>query len=161
MQTSGPNIYQWLVQVPKGDPPVIEHANTSQGAFEVDATLTTGALDELRDLNIQPIPRMRHPASNDEDGPDRKRLRGLREPSNKPRVAPHNQFERRPRQKTRTDKYDYKAPAPREKAPAKSGEGRSKRSKGRKHTMNDDFHASNVPPGRLTVDLVQPSDAQI
>ena len=47
-------------------------------------------------------------------------------------------YERKPRHKTKEDRYEYKAPK------------RKSRPK-RKHTINESFHAANVAQGRLTV----------
>lgn len=63
-----------------------------------------------------------------------------------------NQYGRKPRRKTRDDKYEYKRPnSPKERRP-RSHKNKGKRTRtSRKHTMNDAFHASNVARERLTV----------
>ncbi|RMJ22698.1 hypothetical protein PHISP_06421 [Aspergillus sp. HF37] len=71
-----------------------------------------------------------------------------------PRVIPSpqaNKYERRPRHKTKPDRYEYKDPS-RTECEKGSRKRERKRSKlKRKHTVNDDFHASNVARSRLTV----------
>jgi hypothetical protein len=62
-----------------------------------------------------------------------------------------NKYERRPRHRTRPDRYEYKDPS-RTECEKDSRKRERKRSKlKRKHTVNDDFHASNVARSRLTV----------
>lgn len=155
MATPGPNIYQWLQQVSKEDLPAVQRANDPAKALEMDAAVETenppSALEEPPDLEMQPIPRIRHSSSLKGASHDWKRARELRSPSHTPGTDSKNQYERRPRHKTRKDRYDYKTPKLREKHPARSDERKPKRSKARKHTINEDFHASNVAPRRLTV----------
>ena len=61
-----------------------------------------------------------------------------------------NEYERRPRRKTREDRYEYKPSGSREKPKLPMDKKRRARP-GRKQTMNDGFHASNVARERLTV----------
>lgn len=61
-----------------------------------------------------------------------------------------NEYERRPRRKTREDRYDYKPSGSRDKPKPRKDKNRRARH-GRKQTMNDGFHASNVARERLTV----------
>ncbi|KAI9376301.1 hypothetical protein BJX61DRAFT_490862 [Aspergillus egyptiacus] len=61
-------------------------------------------------------------------------------------------YERIPRSRTKEDRYEYKGKSTR----VNSEDGTtSQKRKGpkqkRKHTINEDFHASNVPQNRLTV----------
>ncbi|OJJ33954.1 hypothetical protein ASPWEDRAFT_41843 [Aspergillus wentii DTO 134E9] len=58
-------------------------------------------------------------------------------------------YERRPRHKTRHDRYEYKDPVYRAKVSKKENQKASQRA--RKHTINDIFHASNVTQDRLTL----------
>lgn len=60
-------------------------------------------------------------------------------------------YELRPRHKTREDRYDYKGPSSAVETQSQSRKGRTKKPRGRRHTMNDDFHAINVTGNRLTV----------
>lgn len=64
-----------------------------------------------------------------------------------------NEYERRPRYKTREDRYDYKPNGPHSKEQSRKGKAKRLR-RGRKETMNDGFHASNVARERLTVSLM-------
>ncbi|KAE8322253.1 hypothetical protein BDV39DRAFT_196851 [Aspergillus sergii] len=61
-------------------------------------------------------------------------------------------YERRPRYKTKDDHYEYKGKTSHEKdgRVTKTKRRRSAK-KSRKHTMNDNFHASNVARDRLTL----------
>lgn len=55
-------------------------------------------------------------------------------------------YERKPRHKTKEDRYEYKAP--------KKKDNKNKKRKSRpkrKHTINESFHAANVAQDRLTV----------
>lgn len=67
------------------------------------------------------------------------------------RIASLN-FERKPRARTRENRYEYKG----KDVERKSGSGdRAKKRvrRSRKHTLNDEFHAPNVTRERLTVCL--------
>jgi hypothetical protein len=61
-------------------------------------------------------------------------------------------YERRPRHRTKDGRYEYKGKTS-YAADRKVSEGEKKKTtkRKRKHTMNDDFHASNVARNRLTV----------
>ncbi|KAJ5884922.1 hypothetical protein N7495_009432 [Penicillium taxi] len=62
-----------------------------------------------------------------------------------------NQYERKPRHKIKDNRYEYKRPKM-EKQNSHNQKAKKKRARqGRKHTMNDSFHASNVPRSRLTL----------
>lgn len=56
-------------------------------------------------------------------------------------------YERKPRHKTKEDRYEYKAPKKKDKKNKKKRKSRPKR----KHTINESFYAANVAQGRLTV----------
>ena len=56
-------------------------------------------------------------------------------------------YERKPRHKTKEDRYEYKASKEKDKNNKKTGRSRPKR----KHTINESFHAANVTQDRLTV----------
>ncbi|KAJ5565938.1 hypothetical protein N7535_007576 [Penicillium sp. DV-2018c] len=60
-------------------------------------------------------------------------------------------YEPRPRHKTRQDRYEYKGPSSSVDAQLQTRGKQTKRSRCRRHTMNDDFHASNVTRNRLTL----------
>ncbi|KAJ5377369.1 uncharacterized protein N7496_004778 [Penicillium cataractarum] len=63
-----------------------------------------------------------------------------------------NQYSKRPRRKTREDKYEYKRPGSPKKRVARSHKDKVKRTRtSRKHTISDAFHASNVARERLTL----------
>jgi hypothetical protein len=55
------------------------------------------------------------------------------------------------RHKTRDDHYEYRGPSSALGSQSKAPKQKSKKSRGRRHTMNDDFHAINVTENRLTV----------
>ncbi|KAL4810159.1 hypothetical protein BDV18DRAFT_53585 [Aspergillus unguis] len=63
-----------------------------------------------------------------------------------------NGYERIPRAKTKEDRYDYKGNESRVHNRRNTTTVKKKASKQkRKHTINAEFHASNVPPDRLTL----------
>ncbi|KAL3482491.1 hypothetical protein BJX99DRAFT_252744 [Aspergillus californicus] len=63
-----------------------------------------------------------------------------------------NGYERIPRSKTKEDRYDYKGKSSRLNSEHGMSTRKNKTSKQkRKHTINEGFHASNVPPARLTL----------
>lgn len=59
-------------------------------------------------------------------------------------------YERRPRRRTKEDRYEYRLSAPRMERERRPNESRVSK-QNRKHTINANFHAPNVPAGRLTV----------
>ncbi|KAF7714237.1 Uncharacterized protein PECH_000045 [Penicillium ucsense] len=62
-----------------------------------------------------------------------------------------NPYERKPRRKTREDKYVYKQTSTMDRL-CQGKSDKTKRTRvSRKHTINDTFHASNVPRQRLTL----------
>lgn len=63
-------------------------------------------------------------------------------------------YGRRPRHKTKSDRYEYKGQASARASHHSSSKPRKRLSRARKHTINDHFHASNVPAKRLTVRLL-------
>ncbi|KAL2865816.1 uncharacterized protein BJX67DRAFT_156390 [Aspergillus lucknowensis] len=63
-----------------------------------------------------------------------------------------NGYERIPRSKTKEDRYEYKRRTSRVKGQRCATSQRKKTPKPkRKHTVNEEFHAPNVPPTRLTL----------
>lgn len=72
-------------------------------------------------------------------------------PGNENHKRSRHSYEIRPRHKTREDRYEYKGPSSAVETQSQSRKGRAKKSRGRRHTMNDDFHAINVTGNRLTV----------
>ncbi|KAJ6114614.1 hypothetical protein N7486_000392 [Penicillium sp. IBT 16267x] len=62
----------------------------------------------------------------------------------------HPSFDRKPRHKTREDRYEYKG-AGTGKEQSASHKDKSKRRRSRKHTINDEFRAPNVARERLTL----------
>jgi hypothetical protein len=72
-------------------------------------------------------------------------------PGNESHKRSRSSYELRPRHKTREDRYEYKAPSSAVETQSQSRKRRAKKSRGRRHTMNDDFHAINVTGNRLTV----------
>ncbi|KAJ5769310.1 hypothetical protein N7520_003869 [Penicillium odoratum] len=63
---------------------------------------------------------------------------------------PEPSFDRKPRHKTREDRYEYKGTSA-SKELSTAHKDKRKRRRSRKHTMNDVFHAPNVAPKRLTL----------
>ncbi|KAF9892915.1 hypothetical protein FE257_000507 [Aspergillus nanangensis] len=57
----------------------------------------------------------------------------------------------RQRHKIKPDRYDYKARVPTNKSDHSPNNKRKLSKKTRRHTINHDFHASNVPRSRLTI----------
>lgn len=72
-------------------------------------------------------------------------------PGNENQKRSRHSYELRPRHKTHEDRYEYKGPSSAVDTQSQSRKGRGKKSRGRRHTMNDDFHAINVTGNRLTV----------
>ncbi|KAJ5510379.1 hypothetical protein N7453_002482 [Penicillium expansum] len=72
-------------------------------------------------------------------------------PGNENQKRSRHSYELRPRHKTREDCYEYKGPSSAVDTQSQSRKGRGKKSRGRRHTMNDDFHAINVTGNRLTL----------
>ncbi|OQE09173.1 hypothetical protein PENVUL_c007G01504 [Penicillium vulpinum] len=72
-------------------------------------------------------------------------------PGNESHKRSRDGYELRPRHKTREDRYEYKGPSSAVEAQSQSRKGRAKKSRGRRHTMNDDFQAINVTGNRLTL----------
>lgn len=62
-------------------------------------------------------------------------------------------YGRRARHKTKEDRYEYKGKGARRKDISGAKEKKKAANRIRKHTINDDFHASCVPASRLTVGL--------
>ncbi|KAJ5530716.1 hypothetical protein N7527_004109 [Penicillium freii] len=60
-------------------------------------------------------------------------------------------YELKPRHKTHEGRYDYKGPSSAVETQSQSRKGRTKKPRGRRHTMNDDFHAINITGNRLTL----------
>ncbi|PKY08041.1 hypothetical protein P168DRAFT_277673 [Aspergillus campestris IBT 28561] len=67
-------------------------------------------------------------------------------------------YERRPRHKTKEDHYEYNGSSRTKEKHRTKSEKRSGKKK-RKHTINDNFHASNVPRNRVTVLILVPPPA--
>lgn len=72
-------------------------------------------------------------------------------PGNGSHKRSQQSYELRPRHKTREDRYDYKGPLSAVESQSQSRKGRTKKPRGRRHTINDDFHAINITGNRLTV----------
>ncbi|KAJ5197923.1 uncharacterized protein N7498_007040 [Penicillium cinerascens] len=71
-----------------------------------------------------------------------------------PVTEPGNEYERKPRYKTRKDRYEYKTTGSSNKKPSNADKHKTKRQRrSRKQTMNDGFHASNVARNRLTLGI--------
>ena len=60
-------------------------------------------------------------------------------------------YELKSRHKTREDRYEYKGPSSVVVSQPQVSKPKTKRSRSRRHTLNDDFHAINVTDNRLTV----------
>ncbi|KAF7521811.1 hypothetical protein PCG10_007908 [Penicillium crustosum] len=72
-------------------------------------------------------------------------------PGNGSHKRSQQSYELRPRHKTREDRYDYKGPLSAVESQSQSRKGRTKKPRGRRHTINDDFHAINITGNRLTL----------
>ncbi|RLM00660.1 hypothetical protein CFD26_108578 [Aspergillus turcosus] len=60
-------------------------------------------------------------------------------------------YERKPRNKTKEDRYEYKGSTSRVQRKQPPTKAKKLSKKVRRHTINDNFHASNVPRDRLTL----------
>jgi hypothetical protein len=63
-------------------------------------------------------------------------------------------YERKPRNKTKEDRYEYKGSTSRIQRKQSPTKAKKSSKQVRRHTINDNFHASNVPRDRLTVCIV-------
>jgi hypothetical protein len=64
---------------------------------------------------------------------------------------PQQNYELKSRHKAREDRYEYKGPSSVIGSQSQVSKSMNRKSRGRRHTMNDDFHAINVTANRLTV----------
>ncbi|KAJ5161145.1 hypothetical protein N7492_006537 [Penicillium capsulatum] len=136
MGTSGPNIHEWLMQVPKEKSLVGENANAAVTRFPARA------LEEPPELKTSPTRPLNSYNGHGNDPSSHHEL-------STPCMDPENPYERRPRHKTGKDRYDYKAGV--RKKPQRSSKPKSKRARARKDILNEEFHASNFTLGRLTL----------
>ncbi|KAF4152429.1 hypothetical protein CNMCM6069_002148 [Aspergillus lentulus] len=60
-------------------------------------------------------------------------------------------YERKPRNKTKEDRYEYKGSTSRIQRKQSPTKVKKSSKQARRHTINDNFHASNVPRDRLTL----------
>ncbi|KAJ5592510.1 hypothetical protein N7537_009414 [Penicillium hordei] len=72
-------------------------------------------------------------------------------PGNGSHKKSRESYELKPRHKTREDRYEYKGLSSAVETQSQSRKGRTKKPRGRRHTMNDDFHAVNITGNRLTL----------
>lgn len=165
MEKSDHSIYRWLSRVVgTGQSPGASCAGVSGGGrctsplpppggtAQVDATKKanplTSLLTALETTDIAPdLPwvhfskRKRRTPTRDEHPRDQP-----------PAMKPDNGYERKPRHRTRKDRYEYKAPGISNKNPSNADKHKAKRQRrSRKQTLNDGFHASNIARNRLTV----------
>ncbi|KAJ5520157.1 hypothetical protein N7463_000610 [Penicillium fimorum] len=146
MESNNP-IYQWLSTVE-------DHEQRAESQEQVnDINLTTS------------IPRVRIPFEISENvcgngySAGKKRISGHLDetkassahgtiPGSESHKRSRHRYELRPRYKTREDRYEDKGPS---SAVEIHRKGRAKKHRGRRHTINDDFHAINVTGNRLTL----------
>lgn len=161
MEKSDNSIYRWLSRVTEdGQAPGASGARLSSGAPYTCPSLT-GFADDMDDdgpahplksfsesMDLTPQFRGLHPKKRTRDTPTREEP-----PRDEPRAAkPINEYERKPRHKTRKDRYKYKTTGSSRGGPSELPEQKAKRQRrSRKQSMNDGFHASNVARNRLTV----------
>ncbi|KAL2846962.1 hypothetical protein BJY01DRAFT_247023 [Aspergillus pseudoustus] len=62
-----------------------------------------------------------------------------------------NGYKRIPRSKTKADRYQYKGKNAQGKHECETTQKKTRSKQRRRHTINEDFHASNVPTSRLTL----------
>ncbi|CEL07381.1 hypothetical protein ASPCAL10538 [Aspergillus calidoustus] len=62
-----------------------------------------------------------------------------------------NGYERIPRSKTKQDRYEYKGKSSRVKGESATTRRKAQSKQRRRHNINENFHASNVPTNRLTL----------
>ena len=161
MEKSDNSIYRWLSRVTAGgQAPGASGARVSSGAPYTCPSLTEFA-DYLDDdgrayplksfsesMDLTPQFRWPHFKKRTRDTPTREEP-----PRDEPSVAKWiNKYERKPRHKTRKDRYKYKTTGTPRRDPSEVPEPKAKRQhRSRKQSMNDGFHASNVARNRLTV----------
>ncbi|RJE17654.1 hypothetical protein PHISCL_10009 [Aspergillus sclerotialis] len=118
----------------------------------------------LATRNIQPagLAELRDPKAHESIVPSKERstrFLSVEPPSGSPahleKAQNHNlqndPYERRPRHKTRPDRYEYKEQSSRVQKKRKGKPKTTWSMMKRKRTINDNFHASNVPQSRLTL----------
>lgn len=102
----------------------------------------------LESTELAPQVRWPHSKKRMRDSPTRKE-----HPQDEPRSEkPVNDYQCKPRHRTREDRYEYKIAGSSRKNASEAPEQKTKRQRrSRKQAMNDEFHASNVARNRLTV----------
>jgi FtsZ-interacting cell division protein ZipA len=103
---------------------------------------------ELESTELAPQVRWPQSKKRIRDPPTRKE-----QPSDETRAEkPVIDYQRKPRHRTREDRYEYKIAGSTRKHASEAPEQKTKRQRrSRKQAMNDGFHASNVARNRLTV----------
>ncbi|OKO97477.1 hypothetical protein PENSUB_10271 [Penicillium subrubescens] len=134
-------IHQWLANVPEGATSQPDYESLNAADLEPNGGLSTAL--EPTDTG----PAIRWPKIN-----KRPRDDNADHGQQGQQDSTGNQYEKRPRRKTRDDKYEYKRPSFSRQRTSQPHKARVQRSrKNRKHTMNDAFHATNVARDRLTL----------
>ncbi|KAJ5594136.1 uncharacterized protein N7459_000344 [Penicillium hispanicum] len=128
--------------------PIMPSSLTSPGDSDPHGRLTVLEIPEI-------VPRILLPDSSMPDDHLPKQTRAL---TGDPAHGQNDQetfnhvYERRPRRKTREDRYEYKPAGSSRNRQSRSHKGKTKRLRRcRKQTMDDGFHASNVVRERLTL----------
>lgn len=153
------SIYQWLSKTTEDSQPRSARGMMLCGIRSVRVKVT----DFVFDADHSPtVGSAKHPVTVPADlealnaaqgSTPGKRTRGADQKDAREQHPPkkaRNEYERRPRHKTREDRYDYK-PSGSTSKPQSRQEKTKRLRRGRKQTMNDGFHASNVARERLTV----------
>ncbi|CAG8899021.1 unnamed protein product [Penicillium egyptiacum] len=142
MESNNP-IYQWLSTV--------EDQEQTENQEQVKDTALEASIPRIRiPLEVSDDVRGNgHPASRKRDSDHLKENETI--PGSESHKRSRNCYELRPRYKTREDRYEYKGPSSAVETQSQSRKGRAKKPRGRRHTMNDDFHAINVTGNRLTL----------
>lgn len=170
MDSANNSIHEWLANVPN-DSNASQHVllqapgsseQQTSGPHRIDDGVAPGAPGYAEDL---PIAAKTHQATAQNPGHETalvcdKRTRegpmgiedGLDLLTKGKKRKREDIFERRPRHKTREDRYEYKGSNIHNQHQSSSkGRTRKRKRQSRWHTMNDEFHASNVARERLTV----------
>ncbi|KAJ5153331.1 uncharacterized protein N7482_009809 [Penicillium canariense] len=158
------SIFQWLARVPEdclvqpggGMLPciakyfcVIQESDTEPGEERSDAAPTAHvggchialeATDVVPTLHLSGLNKRTRDRDRDQDSQRRISQQD----------ASHV-YQRRPRRKTRENRYEYRRPSSPRQRPSRPHKNPNKRTKGRKHALDAAFHAPNVARERLTL----------
>ncbi|KAJ9487641.1 hypothetical protein VN97_g5658 [Penicillium thymicola] len=154
MESNNP-IYQWLSTVE--DQERSHHPDEAENQAQMKDTALAASIPRIRiPLEISDsLPGNGHSASRKRASSHLEETKTLSAhetiPGSGSHKKPRQSYELKPRHKTREDRYDYKGPSSAVETQSQSRKGRTKKPRGRRHIMNDDFHAINITGNRLTL----------